>query len=350
MARQFVFCLLILCGVLFSGICLAQPVLNGAGATFPSPLYRKWIDVYRQYSDARIDYRETGSGKGIQLFLEHQLDFGATDIFLTDEELHRCPSEIIHIPTCMGAVVVVFNLPHLSDIRLTADMLVAIFMGHITRWSDERLVRENPGLFQVDMDITVVHRSDSSGTTFIFSDYLSKADQLWNRQMGRGNLLKWPVGIGLEGNPGVTQYVKKIPGSISYVSLNYAIENKLPAALVQNRSGNFIRPSLQSVSSAAEVEIPKDMRVLLTDTAATDGYPISALTYLIVYKEQGYLNRSWETAVSLFGFLQWITTKGQDYAESMSYARLPASTASSIENALRSMTFKGDIIWNAPKK
>lgn len=350
MAKRFFICSLILFGVQLLGFAMDRPILNGAGATFPSPLYRKWIDVYQQYSNARIDYRETGSGKGVQLFLDRQIDFGATDVFLTEEQMQRCPSEIIHIPTCLGAVVVVFNLPQLSNIRLTADMLAAIFMGHISRWSDERLVRENPGLFQVDMEITVVHRSDSSGTTFIFSDYLSKADQLWNKQMGRGNLLKWPVGIGLEGNPGVTQYVKKIPGSISYVSLNYAIENKLPAALVQNRSGNFIRPSLQSVSSAAEVEIPKDMRVLLTDTAATDGYPISALTYLIVYKEQGYLNRSWETAVSLFGFLQWITTKGQDYAESMSYARLPASTASSMENALRSMTFKGNTIWNALKQ
>ena len=350
MAKRFFICCLIMFGIQLSGLAMDQSILNGAGATFPSPLYRKWIDVYRQYSNARIDYLETGSGKGVQLFLDRQLDFGATDVFLTEEELQRCPSEIIHIPTCLGAVVVVFNLPHLSNVRLTSDMLAAIFMGQITRWSDERLVRENPGLRQTDKDITVVHRSDSSGTTFLFSDYLSKAHQLWNNQMGRGNLLKWPVGIGLEGNPGVTEYVKKIPGSISYVSLNYAIENKLPVALVQNRSGNFILPSLQSVSSAGEVEIPKDMRLLITDTAAPDGYPISALTYLIVFKEQGYLNRSRETAESLFGFLQWITTKGQDYTESLNYARLPAFTAPSMEKALRSMTFKGDTIWNALKQ
>jgi phosphate transport system substrate-binding protein len=349
MARRLIICLMIVSGMLVSEFSMAQPILNGAGATFPSPLYRKWIDAYRQVSDTRIDYRETGSGRGIQLFLDQQVDFGGTDVFLADEEIQRCPREIIHIPTCMSAVAVIFNLRHNTDIRLSPDMLADIFMGHITRWSDKRLVSINPELSGVDLNITVIHRSDSSGTTHIFSDYLSKADKTWSINMGCGTLLKWPVGLGLEGNPGVTEYVKKVPGSISYVSLNYAVENNLPAALVQNRTGNFIRPSRQSVSLAGDVAVPEDLRIIITDTLACGGYPISAFTYLLVYKEQGYLNRSRETAKSLVDFLLWITTKGQSFTESMNYAHLPPSAAPIVAKAIHSIMYKGDMICISEK-
>ncbi|MFZ3047376.1 MAG: phosphate ABC transporter substrate-binding protein PstS, partial [Desulfatirhabdiaceae bacterium] len=347
MTQRLIICFLILSGIPVSSFSIAQPILNGAGATFPAPLYRKWIEEYRRVSDTRIVYRETGSGVGVQLFLDRQVDFGATDVYLSDAELEKCPWEIIHVPTCLSAVSIIFNLQHIMDIRLTPNMLAQIFMGQITRWSDDRLVRINPELSGVELDITVIHRSDSSGTTFIFSDYLSKSDHAWSLEMGRGNVLQWPVGMGLEGNPGLTEYVKKIPGSIGYVSLNHAIENRLRAAHVQNRAGNFIQPSLPSVSLAGDVAIPKDLRVLITDTTSTGGYPISAFTYLVVYKEQGYLGRSRETAESLAGFLRWVTTKGQAFAESMNYAHFPPSAASIVKKAIHSMMYQGDTIWNS---
>lgn len=318
----------------------AQVVLHGAGATFPSPLYKKWIEIYQKQTHTRLRYQAIGSGGGIKALLQRRVDFGATDAILSEQDLKQAAGKILHIPTCMSGVAVIYHLSENRSLHLSADTLADIFMGKITHWSDPRLKKDNQEMKLPALPITVVHRSESSGTTFIFTDYLSKASPKWQRGLGRGKIVTWPTGIGVEKNGGVAAYVKKIPGSIGYVSLNYAKQNKLPAALVQNRSGNFIAPDLESVSISASVEIPDDMRVMITDTTSPHGYPISAFTYLIVYQQQAYRYRSRERAEALAQFLCWIISQGQAHNASLFYARLPETVVQKAQKAICSMAFR----------
>jgi phosphate transport system substrate-binding protein len=316
-------------------------ILRGAGATFPHPLYKKLIEVYTSQTKTRIMYDGVGSGEGIEQLSKKRVDFGATDAYLTDRELQNAPAEILHIPTCLGAVIITYNLPGSPKLQFTPELIADIFLGRITRWSHSYITTLNPQAAQYDHDITIVHRSDSSGTTYIFTNYLSKVSPQWAKKIGEGKKVSWPAGMGVDGNPGVVQMVKKIPGSIGYVELTYSETHNLPVAHIKNRSGNFVKPTLDSVSAAAKVPLPPDTRLMITDTAAKNGYPISAFTYLILYREQHYYNRSIDRARSLVRFLWWIIHQGQRYNMHLLYAPLPREAIGKAENIIRSITYDG---------
>jgi phosphate transport system substrate-binding protein len=256
-------------------------------------------------------------------------------------ELKKAEAPILHIPTCLGAVVVTYNLPDKPKLKFTPDVIADIFLGKITKWSDPRIAAINAGVKIPDMGIVVVHRSDGSGTTAIFSDYLSKVSKEWEFKVGADKSLNWPVGLGAKGNPGVAGLVNQTPGAIGYVELIYTIQNNMPAGLIKNKAGNFIEPSLQSVSAAANVELPADTRVSITNTDATDGYPISGFTWLIFYQEQNYAERNKEKADELLKLLWWMVHEGQQFAEPLHYSPLPKSAVQKSEAILRSVVYNG---------
>jgi len=240
--------------------------LMGAGATFPYPLYSKMFDEYYKENGAKVNYQAIGSGGGIRQLLNKVVDFGGTDAFLSDEELAKAPAKILHIPTCLGAVVVTYNISGNPTLKLTPDVIADIFLGKINKWNDKRIKSLNPNVKLPNANITVVHRSDGSGTTFIFSDYLSKVNSEWSKKVGRGTSLNWPVGLGGKGNPGVAGLVTQSPNSIGYVELIYALQNNMPYASIKNKKGNFVMPTLKSVSLAANIDLSDDTRVSITDT------------------------------------------------------------------------------------
>ena len=313
--------------------------LLGAGATFPFPLYSKMFDSYYQTNKVKINYQAIGSGGGIQQLISKTVDFGGTDAFMNDKELKKSGAPIVHIPICLGAVVVTYNLPDKPKLKFTPDVIADIFLGKITKWSDPRIAAVNPGVKLPDMGIVVVHRSDGSGTTFIFSDYLSKVSKDWEFKVGADKSLNWPVGLGAKGNPGVAGLVNQTPGAIGYVELIYTAQNNMPAGIIKNKAGNFIEPSLQSVSASANVEMPDDTRVSLTNTDAAAGYPISGFTWLIFYKEQNYAERSKEKAEALLNLLWWMIHDGQQFAEPLHYSPVPPKAVEKAEKILRSVTY-----------
>ena len=331
--------------VMMPACAMGQVILNGAGATFPSPLYRKWINRYQAATQTRISYQETGSSGGIRLLKARQVDFGATDAFLSEDELTTEGNRILHIPTCLGAVAVTYHLPGKPVVRLSGALIADIFMGRIVRWNDRRILEENPQIALPAMGIAVVHRSEGSGTTFIFTDYLTKVSNGWQKSIGRGKQVNWTTGIGVEGNPGISDLVRRIPGAIGYISLNYAQKNDLPVAQIKNRSGRYMEPTADTVSAAANSKLPGHMRIILTNTTAPDGYPISAFTYLIVYMEQGYSNRSRAQAEALGQFLSWSIHQGQQYTRALFYAPLPPEAIALSEKIIRTMTFQGAPVW-----
>jgi len=311
----------------------------GAGATFPYPFYSKLFDVYYNDYNIKVNYQAIGSGGGIRQLLNKTVDFGATDAFMSVEELEKAPAKIVHIPTCLGAVAVTYNIPGNPELRFTPEIIVDIFLGKIKMWNDGRIKVINPEVKLPKREIAVVHRSDGSGTTFIFSDYLTKVSSEWKQKVGRGKSLKWPLGLGGKGNPGVAGLVRQIPGAIGYVELIYALSNGMPVGIIKNKSGNYIVPSIESVSLAANVELPPDTRVSLTNTDASKGYPISSFTWLIVYKEQNYNGRSKDRAMGTVNLLWWLIHNGQEYAEPLHYAPLPKEAVVKAENILKSITY-----------
>ncbi len=319
--------------------------LLGAGATFPYVLYSKMFDVYFKQTGVKVNYQSIGSGGGIRQLKEKTIDFGASDAFLSDEQLNEFNSPVLHIPICLGAVVLTYNLPGNPELKLTPDVIVDIFLGKIKKWNDPRITQLNPDVKLPNMNITVIHRSDGSGTTFVFVDYLSKVSKEWETKVGRGTSVAWPVGLGAKGNEGVTGLVKQIPGSIGYVELIYAKQNKLPIALVKNKKGKFIKPELSSITSAGSVKIPDDTRISITDTESEDGYPISSFTWILVYKEQNYKNRSFERAKQLVKLLWWMIHDGQNYAEPLEYAKLPAIAVKKAETIIKSITYNGKPVY-----
>jgi len=315
--------------------------LLGAGATFPYPLYSKMFDVYNREFGVKVNYQAIGSGGGIRQIRAKTVDFGATDAFLSDEEMKKFPAPVVHIPTCAGAVVITYNLPGNPTLKLTPSVIADIFLGKIDRWSDSKLKALNPALNLPDMKIVVVHRSDGSGTTFIFSDYLAKVSREWRVKVGRGKSLNWPVGLGGKGNPGVAGLVKQVPGAVGYVELVYTLQNDMPVAEVRNRSGSFVAPSIETVSHAADIDMPGDLRVSLTDSPAKNGYPISGFTWLIVYKDLAKGGLSREKAEVLKELLWWITHQGQKYAAPLHYAPLSEDAVKKAEAILRSLNYEG---------
>lgn len=315
--------------------------LLGAGATFPYPYYSKLFDTYHKSKGVKTNYQAIGSGGGIRQLLKKTVDFGGTDAFMKEKDLRKAEGDILHIPTCLGAVVVSYNLPGDLTLKLTPEIISEIFLGKIKNWSDAKIKAANKSINLPDMNIVVVHRSDGSGTTFIFSDYLSKVSNEWKENVGTGKSLNWPTGLGAKGNSGVAGLIKQVPGSVGYVELIYAFSNNMSYAQVQNKSGNFVGPSIETVSLAANVALPEDTRVSITDTDAKEGYPISGFTWLIFYKEQNYANRDKTKADTLINMLWWVLHEGQALAKPLHYAPLPYDAVKKGETILKEVTYNG---------
>ncbi|MEO6134395.1 MAG: phosphate ABC transporter substrate-binding protein PstS [Ginsengibacter sp.] len=313
----------------------------GAGATFPYPFYSKVFDGYNQEKGIKVNYQSIGSGGGIKQLQNKTVDFGASDAPMSDEELAKSPAPIVHIPSCLGAVIITYNLPGDPTLKFTPEVLVNIFLGKITKWNDPAITAINSAAKLPDLAISVIHRSDGSGTTYIFSDYLSKVNADWNTKPGKGKSLDWPVGLGAKGNEGVSGLVKQTPGSIGYVELVYALQNKMPAASLKNKSGNFIDASLQSTSAAAAIELPTDMRVSLTNTEAANGYPICSFTYLLVYANQSYGSRTEASAKATLELINYVVHEGQKNAEKLGYGPLPDPAVKKAEEILKSVSYNG---------
>jgi phosphate transport system substrate-binding protein len=294
-------------------------LVTGAGATFPFPLYSKWFSDYnKKYPNLRFNYQSIGSGGGIKQITEKTVDFGASDAPMTDEEMSKAPG-IQHIPTVLGADVIVYNAP-IEGLKLTPETVAGLFLGTITKWNDPKLAKDNPGLKLPDTAVTIVHRSDGSGTTAIFTDYLAKVSPEWKAKVGAGKSVKWPAGLGAKGNEGVTGLVKGTPGALGYVELAYANQNKLPMAALKNRDGAFVRPSIETISEAAAgVEMPDDYRVSITDAKGKNAYSIAGFTYLLVYGDQSDKAKG----EALVKFLWWAVHDGQATAGPLDYAPLP---------------------------
>lgn len=318
--------------------------LTGAGATFPYPLYSKWFSEYAKLTGVRINYQSIGSGGGIRQLSEGTVDFGASDSPMSDEEMAKAKGgPILHIPTILGAVVVTYNLPGVTTpIKLTPQVIADIFSGRITKWSDTRITSLNPGVTLPNSDILVVHRSDGSGTTYIFTDYLSKAVPAWNASVGKGKEVKWPAGLGAKGNEGVAGQVKQTPGSIGYVELAYAKQNKLPVAAVKNKAGQFIVASVPAVTAAAAgaakaLPANTDYRISIVDAPGQDSYPISSFTWILVYQHQ----KDAVKGKKLVDFLNWALTEGEAEAAPLDYAPLPADMASNVRARLAAIDLAG---------
>jgi phosphate transport system substrate-binding protein len=345
MKKSFCFLAILLFLVTFANNGLAEEKeLIGAGATFPYPLYSKMFDVYSKDHGVKVNYQAIGSGGGIRQLINKTVDFGGSDAIMSDKDLAEASGPILHIPTCAGAVVVTYNLVGNPELKLTPDIIADIFLGKITKWNDPRISTINPGVSLPNTQMTVVHRSDGSGTTSIFSDYLSKVSSDWKEKVGSGPSVNWPTGLGGKGNPGVAGLVQQTPGSIGYVELIYALQNKMPYGTIKNKKGNFINPTIASTSLAANIELPDDMKVSLTNGDAADGYPISGFTWILLYKEQNYGDRSEEKAKEVVKLLGWMTHEGQKYAEPLHYAPLSKKAVEKTERLIKSVTYKGSAI------
>ena len=324
----------LLCVALLALPALGQTTLNGAGATFPYPMYSKWFSEYHKlHPDIQMNYQSIGSGGGIRQVLANTVDFGASDGPMTDEQLSQSKVKILHIPTVLGSVVPAYNVPGVTgEIKFTPQALAGIFLGKITSWNDPALTKDNASLNLPNQPIVVVHRSDSSGTTFIFTDYLSKVSPEWQNSVGKGTSVKWPLGLGNKGNEGVAGMIRQLPGSIGYVELIYAVQNKIPYGTVKNSSGSFVKASLESTTAAAASvkTMPADFRVSITNAPGKDSYPISSFTWLLI-PTQSKDNKG----KILADFLNWMVDSGQKMTGELTYAPLPQSVAEKVKAAVK---------------
>jgi phosphate transport system substrate-binding protein len=334
--RKFV--LLLVCVLLPLGV-FGQTTLNGAGATFPYPIYSKWFSEYHKvHSDVQINYQSIGSGGGIRQVTEGTVEFGASDMPMTDDQLKeaegKLKTKVLNVPTVLGAVVPVYNVPGVSgEIKFTPEVLAGIFLGHITNWNDKAIAASNPDLKFPSQDIVVVHRSDGSGTTFIFTDYLSKVSSDWKSQVGSGTSVKWPKGLGGKGNEGVAGSIRQLAGSVGYVELIYAVQNKIPYGSVKNAAGNFEKASLEGVTAAAASapKMPADFRVSITNAPGKDAYPISSFTWLLIPSQ----SKDPAKGKILSDFLNWMAGDGQTMTSALSYAPLPESVAAKVKETIK---------------
>lgn len=319
-----------------------EAALSGAGATFPAPFYNI---VFKEYAKTgtNVSYGAIGSGGGIRSLKDKTVDFGATDVFLSDSELQEMGADIIHIPTALGGVVLSYNLPDVKNLKLTAELISDIYRGKITNWNDPKLKELNPDITFPDKKITPVYRSDGSGTTSVFSEYMTKVNEAWKSEIGEGKSLKFPAGIAAKGNPGVAGIVVETEGSIGYIGSEYALALNMSTALLQNSAGNFVAADSKSISASANVDIPADTRVVITNSPnPPEAYPISTFTWIIAYKEQAYNNRAEEQAQALKSLLSYIISpEGQEIATKTHYAPLPAVAVEKTKALIESMTYNG---------
>lgn len=316
--------------------------LIGAGSTFDYPLFSKMFSEYNKLNGLKINYQSIGSGGGIQQLTSKTVDFGASDNPLNAKQDSVLSAPVVHIPVTAGAVVISYNLPDVKDtLMLTPSVIADIFLGKITKWDDPKIAALNRGVKFPSSTIVVSHRSDGSGTTGIFTTYLDKVSDEWHTKVGKGNSVNWPTGLGGKGNEGVAGSVKQTPGAIGYIELAYAVQNNMPYAKVQNKAGNYITPSIPSVTAAADITIPPDSKVSLTNTDAAEGYPISGFSWVLIYKEQKYNNRSADRATKLLKLLSWMIHDGQQYSSALTYAPLSAAAVSTGDAILKSVTYDG---------
>ena len=326
--------------LLLAGLALALPVmgqttLNGAGATFPYPMYSKWFSEYNKlHPDVQINYQSIGSGGGIRQVLAGTVDFGASDGPMTDEQLKEAKTKILHIPTVLGADVPAYNVPGISsEVKFTPEALAGIFLGKIQKWNDPAITQVNPGVKFPDKPIIVVHRSDGSGTTYIFTDYLSKVSKEWEGTVGKGTSVKWPVGLGGKGNEGVAGQIRQLEGSIGYIELIYAVENKITYGSVKNAAGNFVKASLDGVTDAAASvkTMPADFRVSITNAPGKTAYPISSFTWLLIPVQA----KDPKKGKIIADFLDWMLSDGQKMTSQLSYAPLPANVVEKVKASIK---------------
>jgi phosphate transport system substrate-binding protein len=322
---------------------LAAQSLTGAGATFPNPIYSKWFDAYNKKTGVQINYQSIGSGGGIKQFTEGTVDFGATDGPMSADQMNAVQGDVVHVPTVMGAVVLTWNLPSLGNTQLKLDgpTIADIFLGKITKWNDKRIADLNPSVNLPNADLLVVHRSDGSGTSYIFTDFLSKVSREWKEKVGNATSVNWPVGLGGKGNEGVTQQVQQTEGTIGYVELIYAVSNKLPYAQVKNAAGMYVQPSLESVTAAAasaKFEKGTDFRVSITNAPGAASYPISSFTWLLVRPNM----KDAAKAKALKTFLEWmVTPEAQAMAGQLNYAPLPKEVVVLVQDRLKTLKAAG---------
>ncbi|MBA3827936.1 MAG: phosphate ABC transporter substrate-binding protein PstS [Taibaiella sp.] len=314
----------------------------GAGSSFDNPLFSKMFSEYNKTNGLKVNYQSIGSGGGILQLTNKTVDFGASDAPLNGKQDSALSAPVVHIPVTAGAVVIGYNLPEMKDtLMLTPSVLADIFLGKITKWNDAKIAAINKGVKLPATGIIIAHRSDGSGTTNIFTTYLSKVSEEWSTKVGKGSSINWPVGLGGKGNEGVAGSIKQTPGTIGYIELAYAMQNNMAFAKVQNKSGKFITPSIASVTAAADIQIPADGKVSLTNTDAADGYPISGFSWVLIYKEQKYNNRSMDRASKMVKLIWWATHEGQQYSSALNYAPLSPAAVSVGEAILKSATYDG---------
>ncbi|MGM0420363.1 MAG: phosphate ABC transporter substrate-binding protein PstS [Bacillota bacterium] len=334
------FAALLLVGL--TGTAFAQVSLESGGASFPYPLYSTWIDVYTENNDVRIDYQSIGSGGGIRGIIDKTFDFAGSDAPMRDEEIERADGKIMHIPTVMGAVAVTYNLEGVEQqLNLDSKTVANIFLGNITKWNDKEIQASNPEVDLPDKYIVVVRRSDGSGTTNAFTDFLAKVSSEWEETVGFGKAVNWPTGMGAKGNEGVAGQVQQNDGAIGYVELAYAIENDLSHAKLKNIDGNFVEASLESTTAAAAgavADMPEDMRVSITNQPGENSWPISTFTYLLVYEE--YENR--EKTAEMIDYIWWAVSEGDEYARELLYSPLPDNLKDMVKEKLESITVNGE--------
>jgi phosphate transport system substrate-binding protein len=321
--------------MLLTSSAFAETLINGAGATFPYPIYSKWFSEYAKVdTSVKFNYQSIGSGGGIKQTLARTVDFGASDKFLTDAELKGAPGKLLHIPTVMGAVVVTYNIPGVAKgLKLSSEDVADIFLGRITKWNDPKITNDNPGVTLPDKPIIVVHRSDGSGTTAIFTDYLSAVNSQWKQKVGMGASVKWPVGLGGKGNEGVAGQIKSTAYTIGYVELAYATENRLPYASLKNRDGVFVEPTIKATTAAATgaaKHMPNDFRISLVNQPGKEAYPIVGFTWLLIYEQQ----KDPAKGKKLVEFLKWQLKHGQKMAASLMYAPLPENVVKMVEKSI----------------
>ena len=328
--------------------------LIGAGSSFDNPLFSKQFSEYNKTNGLKVNYQSVGSGAGISQLTNKTVDFGASDAPMNGKQDSALSAPAIHIPITAGAVVLSYNLPEVKDtLLLTPDVLAGIFLGTITKWNDAKIVAINKGVKLPSTSIVIAHRSDGSGTSNVFTTYLSKVSADWMSKVGKGSSVNWPVGLGGKGNEGVAGLVKQTPGAIGYIELAYAVQNSMPYAKVQNKAGNYITPSIASVTAAANIQIPADSKVSLTNTDAADGYPISSFSWVLIYKEQKYNNRSLDRATKLLKLISWVIHDGQQFSSALTYAPLSPAAVTTGDAILKSATYDGkpilqyrkDILW-----
>jgi len=338
----------VVAGLVMSGVAQAEVRLNGAGATFPNPIYQRWVVEYQKsHPEVKIDYQSIGSGGGIKGITDKTIDFAGSDAPMSKKEIEAAKAPVVHIPTVAGAVVLAYNLPTVQgEVKLTGELVAEIYMGKISKWNDEKIAAVNAGVRLPDVVITPVWRTDGSGTSFVFTNYLAGQSAEFKESIGAGKQVKWPVGQGGKGNEGVTAVVQSTPGAVGYVEMNYATANKIPFALMRNKEGKFVKASAESVAAAGEgavEQMGKTLGVNIWDQLGDKAYPIAAFTYVIVYQDLGYLKDEGK-AKALVEFLNWATSDGQGMAASMDYAPLSEGVQKKVKQAIGGLKWEGKAV------